>query len=131
VFLLTDKRAIVRFSSSVTTTDDISIAIERVKGIEITTCGPTYGSVYLSYDETPPPENSQNIGLGDLQRRPIRRTSVASERPASIWILLSRWPRWSGFYGFKGFAEFANIIGEQRNSALDVNVGDDVMRDTR
>jgi hypothetical protein len=116
MFIVTDKRAIVRFSSSVKTTDELSIAIETVKRIEITSYGATYGSVYLACEEPSPRENSRGSEPDDPQPRPIRRPFVPIERTASIWILLSNWPRWLGFYGFKGFDEFANIISEQQNS---------------
>lgn len=114
MFVVTDKRAIVRRSSGETTTDVLSISIETVKGIEITSYGATYGSVYLTYNETSSRENSKDSAR-DPQPRPIRRASVPIERAASIWILLSKWPSWLGFYGFKGFDEFANIISEQQN----------------
>jgi hypothetical protein len=64
MFVVTDKRAIVRSSFWRTKTDglsiaidELSIAIETVKRIEITSYGATYGSVYLSYDKTSPREN--------------------------------------------------------------------------
>jgi hypothetical protein len=119
MFIVTDKRAIVRFSSSVKTTDELSIAIETVKRIEITSYGAAYGSVYLTHEEPSPRENSRGKP-DDPQPRPIRRAFVPIERAASIWILLSKWPRLFGFYGFKGFNEFANIISEQQNSVPNV-----------
>jgi hypothetical protein len=116
MFVVTDKRAIVRRSSGETTTDELSIAIETVKRIETTSYGAAYGSVYLTHEESSPRENSKASEPGDPQPRPIRRAFVPIERAASIWILLSKWPSWLGFYGFKGFDEFANIISEQQNS---------------
>ena len=114
MFVVTDKRAIVRRSSGKTTTDELSIAIETVKRVEITSYGAAYGSVYLTHEEPSPRENSKGSKPGDPQLRPIRRAFVPIERAASIWILLSKWPSWLGFYGFKGFDEFANILREQQ-----------------
>lgn len=111
MFVVTNKRAIVRSSFGRTTTDRLSIAIEGVKRIEITSFGATYGSVYLSYDEPSPRENSEDSEPDDPQS--IRRAFVPIERAPSIWISLSNCPRWLGFYGFKGFDDFANIISEQ------------------
>lgn len=102
MFVVTDKRAIVRFSFWGMTTDGVSIPIETVKLIEIASYGATYGSVYLSYDKTSPRENSN-----EATRAPIKRTN-------SIWGSMNTWPRLLGFYGFNGFDELANIISEQQ-----------------
>jgi hypothetical protein len=104
-FVVTEKSAIVRFSSSAMTTDDLSIAIESVERIEIKSYGATYGSVYLTYDKTSPHENSNEA-----------RAYVPIERINSVWGSMSTWPLWFGFYGFMGFDEFANIISEQQNA---------------
>jgi hypothetical protein len=120
MFVVTDKRAIVRRSSGETTTDELSIAIETVTRIEITSFGAAYGGVYLIHEEPSPRENSKDSKPGDPQPRSIRRAFVPIERADSIWNLLSKWPRWFGFYGFKGFDEFANIISEQQNSVPNV-----------
>ena len=124
IFEVTDKRAIVRFSFWRTTTDGLSIAIESVKHIEITSYGATYGSVYLSYDKKSPRENSKDKEPDYPQPWPIQRArdeairvSVPVKRTNSIWVSMNNpWPRLLGFYGFKGFDEFANIISEQQNS---------------
>jgi hypothetical protein len=118
--VVTDKRAIVRSSFGQTTTDGLSIAIESVKRIEITSYGATYGNVYLTYDETSPRENSKDSEPDNPQPRPIRRAFVPIERAASIWVFINTWPRLLGFYGFKSFDEFANIISEQQNSVPNV-----------
>ena len=110
VFVVTDKRAIVRFSFWGMTTDGLSIAIETVKHIEIKSYGATYGSVYLNS----PIRRARNEAT---------RASILTERSNSIWSIwrsMSTWPRLLGFYGFKGFYEFANIISEQRNSVPNV-----------
>jgi hypothetical protein len=104
------------------TTDGLSIAIESVKQIEITSFDATYGSVYLSYDKTSPRKDSKDSEPDDPQSRPIRRArheatrdSIPIKRTTSIRISMSDpWPRLLGFYGFKGFDEFANIISEQQ-----------------
>ena len=137
MFVVTDKRAIVRRSSGETTTDVLSISIETVKHIAVTSFGATYGSVYLSYDKTSPRENSKDSEPDDPQPwlirrsryrrpRPIRRTrheatgtSVPIKRTNSIWAAMND-PCLLGFYGFKGFDEFANIISEQQNSVPNV-----------
>jgi hypothetical protein len=123
MFVITDKMAIVRLSFWGIETDVLSIAIETVNHIEINSYGATYGSVYLSYDEMSPRENSEDGEPDDPQPRPIRRarneTTMASipvRRFGSIWRSMNIWRRLLGFYGFKGFDEFANIISGQRNS---------------
>jgi hypothetical protein len=105
------------------TTDGLSIAIETVKRIEITSYGATYGSVYLTCEEPSPRENSRGSEPDDPQPRPIRRArneatsaSIPNKRFDSIWRSMNIWRRLLGFYGFKGFDEFANIISEQQNS---------------
>ncbi len=128
MFVVTDKRAIVRSSFWRTTTDGLSIAIESVKHIAITSYGATYGSVYLTYDKTSPRENSKDSEPDYPQPWPIRRArnettraSVPIKRTNSIWASMNNpWPRLLGFYGFKGFDEFANIISEQQNSVPNV-----------
>ena len=114
MFVVTDKRAIVRRSSWGTTTDELSIAIETVKCIEITSHGAAYGSVYLI--QRSPRENAKDRKPGDPQPQSIRRAFVPIERVALIWIWLSKWPSWLGFYGFKGFDEFADILSGQQES---------------
>jgi hypothetical protein len=130
MFVVTDKRAIVRFSFWGLTTDALSIAIESVKRIEINSYGAKYGSVYLSYDKTSPLENSKDSEPDDPQPQPIRRARDEATRASipikrndsiwgsnSIWSSMNFWPHLLGFYAFKGFDEFANIISEQPNSA--------------
>jgi hypothetical protein len=107
---VTDKKAIVRFSFSAMTTDDLSIAIETVEHIETSSYGATYGSVYLNS----PIGHARNEATG---------ASILIERSHSIWSiwrLMTTWPRLFGFYGFKGFYEFANIISEQRNAVPNI-----------
>ena len=123
MFVVTDKRAIVRRCCGETTTDELSIAIKTVKLIEITSYTAAYGSVYLTHEEPSPRKNSKDSKLGDQQPRPIRLAVVPIERAASIWIFLSRWPSWLGFYGFKGFDEFANIVSEQQAPRADQPTG--------
>jgi hypothetical protein len=128
MFVVTDERAIVRSSFWGETMDGLSIEIESVKHIWITSYGATYGSVYLSYDETSPHENFKDSEPDYPQPWPTRRArneatraSVAIKRTASIWVSMENpWPRLLGFYGFKGFDEFANIISEQQNSVSNV-----------
>jgi hypothetical protein len=128
IFVVADKRVIVRSSSSQMTTDALSIAIESVKHIEITSYGATYGSVYLTYDKTSPRENSKDSEPDDPQPGPIRRArneaitaSIPIKRSNSISVALNNpWPRLFGFYGFKGFDEFANIISEQQDTVPNV-----------
>ena len=119
-FIVTDKRAIVRFSSSAMTMDELSIEIETVKCIKINSYGATYGSVYLTYDETSLREKSKESEPDCPQSEPIRRVgkeatraSIPTKRTKSIWGPMSTWPGLHGFYAFKGFDEFANIISEQ------------------
>ena len=114
VFLVTDTKAIVRSSFGEEMTDVLSIAIETVKHIDITSCGATYGSVYLTCEEPSARENSKDSEPDDLQPRPIRRAFVPVERTALIFVFMNQWTRWLGFYGFKGFNEFATIISEQQ-----------------
>jgi hypothetical protein len=118
MFVLTNKRAIVRFSFWRMTTDGLSIAIETVRCIEIYSYGATHGNVYLNSDKTSPRENSKS---SEPQPEATRRASnelaeapVPIKRTASLWGSMSNWPRLLGFYGFKGFDEFANIISEQQ-----------------
>jgi hypothetical protein len=131
IFVVTDKRAIVRYSFWRTTRDELSIAIETVKRIEITSCGATYGSVYLSYDETSCRENFYDSEPDYAPSWPIQhawnevtRASVPIKRTNSIWVSMNNpWPRLFGFYGFKGFDEFANIISEQQSPVPNVQGG--------
>jgi hypothetical protein len=131
MFVVTDKRAIVRSSFWRTTTDGLSIAIETVKRIEITSYGATYGSVYLSYDKTSPRENFKDSQPDYPQLRPTRRArnkatraSVPIKRTNSILVAINNpWPRLLGFYGFKGFDEFANIISEQQKLGSEFQKG--------
>jgi hypothetical protein len=118
VFVVTDKRAIVRFSFWGMTTDGLSIAIESVKHIEVISYGATYGSVYLKCDERSARENSNGSEPDDPQ--PVLRASIPIKRTDSIGPTLNIWRRFLGFYGFKGFDEFANIISEQQNSVPNV-----------
>jgi hypothetical protein len=121
MFVVTDKRAIVRFSFWRMTTDGLSIAIETVKQIDITSYGATHGSIYLTYDKTFPRQNSKDSESDYPQTEPIRRArkeatraSVPIRRIDSIWGSRNIWRRFFGFYGFRGFDEFANIISEQQ-----------------
>jgi hypothetical protein len=124
IFEVTDKRAIVRSSFRGMTADAVSIAIETVKRIEITSYGATYGNVYLSHDRSSPRENSKDSELDYPQQGSIRRVpneamrvSVPIKRTNSIWVSMNNpWPSLLGFYGFKGFDEFTNIISEQQNA---------------
>jgi hypothetical protein len=126
MFVVTDKRAIVRFSFWGMTTDGLAIAIETVNQIEINSYGATYGSVYLSCYKTSPRETSIGSEPDCPQPRPIRRarneatrTSIPIKRFDSIWRSLNIWRRLLGFYGFKGFDEFANILSGQRDSVFE------------
>jgi hypothetical protein len=127
MFVVTDKRAIVRVSFGRMTTEKVSIAIEAVKRIEITSFGAAYSSVYLSYDKTLHRKESKGSEPDYLQSGAIRRVHneltgapAPIERISSIWgpvnisDPMNMWPRLFGFYGFKGFDEFANIISEQQ-----------------
>lgn len=127
MFVVTNKRAIVRSSFWGKTRDRRSIAIESVKHIAITSYGARYGSVYLTYDKTAPREISTADESDYPQPGSIRRArdeearaSAPIERTNSIWHSMTTWPRLLGFYGFKGFDEFANIISEQKNSIRNV-----------
>jgi hypothetical protein len=128
MFVVTDSRAIVRSSFWGMTTDGLSIAIESVKQIAITSFGATYGSVFLSYDKTSPRENSKDSEPDYPQPWPIRRArneatraSIPIKRTTSIGVSMNNpSPRLLGFYGFKGFDEFANIISDQQNSVPNV-----------
>jgi hypothetical protein len=126
-FVVTDTRAIVRFSFGRMTTDRVSIGIEAVKRIEITSFGATYGSVYLSYDKTLHRKDSKGSEPRYSRPRATRRVpNQLAEAPApierissiwgpvNIWGSMNTWPRLLGFYGFKGFDEFANTIGKQQ-----------------
>jgi hypothetical protein len=123
MFVVTDKRAIVRFSFWRMTMDGLSIAIESVRHIAINSCGATYGSVYLTYEKTSPCENPKDSEPDDPRPGSIRRAhheatraSVPIKRTNSIWVSMNNpWPRLLGFYGFKGFDEFANIISDMSN----------------
>lgn len=127
VFVVTDKRAIVRFSFCGLTTDALSIAIESVTRIETNSYGAKYGSVYLKYDKKSPLENSKDSEPDDPQPRPIQRARDGATRASipikrnnsiwgsnSIWSSMNFWRHLLGFYGFKGFDEFANLISGQR-----------------
>jgi hypothetical protein len=133
MFVVTDERAIVRVSFGRMTTDKVSIAIEAVQRIEITSFGAAYGSVYLSYDKTLHRKESKGSEPGYLQPRTTRRVHneltgapAPIERISSIWGPvnfsgpMNMWPRLFGFYGFKGFDEFVNIISEQQSSVPNV-----------
>jgi hypothetical protein len=69
MFIVTGERAIVRFSIGRMTTDRVSIAIETVKQLKITSYGATYGSVYLSYDKTLHSKDSKGSEPGYSQPR--------------------------------------------------------------
>jgi|SRR5579883_2444025 len=112
MFVATDKRVVVRSSFGEKATDQLSIAIETVKRIEVTPCGAAHGSVYLTCEEPSARENSKDSEPDDLQPRPIRRAFVPVERTTLIFVFMNHWTRWLGFYGFKGFDEFAKIISE-------------------
>ena len=121
MFVVTNKRAIVRSSFWGMTRDRRSIAIESVKHIAITSYGARYGSVYLTYDKTAPREISTDDESDYPQPGSIRRArdeearaSAPIERTNSIWRSMTTWPRLLGFYGFKGFEEFGDIISEQQ-----------------
>jgi hypothetical protein len=118
------------------TTDKVSIAIEAVQRIEMTSFGAAYGCVYLSYDKTLHRKESKGSEPGYLQPGATRRVHngftgapVPIERSSSIWgpVNLSgpmnMWPRLFGFYGFKGFDEFANIVREQQGLRSEVQRG--------
>lgn len=120
-FVVTNRRAIVRWSSRRTTTDEISIAVESVKRIEINSRGEAYGSVFLSCDEILPRENDKGGASSYSQPGATQRASiefaealVPIKRTDSIWGPKSTWPGLFGFYGFKRFDEFAKIIIEQK-----------------
>ena len=123
IFVVTDKWVIVRSSFWRTTTDRLSVAIVTVTGIEITSYGTTYGSVYLSFDKTSSHENSKRREPYFPQPGPIRRTrnevtraSIPIKRANSIVVAMNHfWPCLHGFYAFKGFDEFANIISGQQS----------------
>jgi hypothetical protein len=136
IFVVTDERAIVRFSFGRMTTNRVSIAIETVKRIEITSFGARYGSVYLSYDKTLRRKDSKGSEPGYSQSGATRRAPnelagapAPIERissiwgPVNIWAPMNTWPRLLGFYGFKGFDEFANITREQQNPVQNVERG--------
>jgi hypothetical protein len=117
MFVVTDERAIIRFSFWGMTTDRVSIAIETVKRIEINSYGATYGSIYLSYDKASSRDNSKDSEPDEPQPRPIRRVrdeatmaAVPIKRFDSIWRSVNIWRHFFGFYGFEGFDEFANIV---------------------
>ena len=123
LFVVTNKRVIVRSSFWRTTTDGFSIAISAVKHIDIISHGATYGSVYLTYDKTSPRENSKDSEPDYPRPWPVRRAPneasggfVPIRRTNSILVSMnSPWPRLLGFYGFNGFDEFANLISEQQD----------------
>ena len=112
MFIVTDKRAIVRCSE---TTEEVSIAIETVRRIEITSFGARFGSVYLTCDKPSPRGNStaKNSGDDETAYDEATRASIPIKRTNSIVVLTNNWPRLFGFYGFKGFDEFANIVSKQ------------------
>ena len=114
-FVVTDERAIVRFSFWGLTADALSIAIETVKRIEINSYGAKYGSVYLSYDKTSPLENSKGSEPDDPQPRPIRRARDEATRASipikrnnsiwgsnSIWSSMNFWPQFAWVSRFQG-----------------------------
>ena len=118
VFVVTNRRAIVRSSFWRMTTDRLSIPVETVRRIEIVFYSATYGNVYLNSDKTSPRENfkSGEPQPGATRRAPneLAEAPVPIKRSALVWGSMSNWPRLLGFYGFKRFDEFANIISEQQ-----------------
>jgi hypothetical protein len=112
MFIVTDKRAIVRCSS---TAEAVSIAIETVRRIEITSFGATFGSVYLTCDKPSPRGNStaKNSRDNETAYEEATGASMPIKRTNSIVVLTNNWPRLFGFYGFKGFDGFANIVSKK------------------
>jgi hypothetical protein len=91
-FVVTNGKAIVRFSFWRRTIDGRSITVEAVELIEIISQSATYGSVYLKSDKALPWGNSKGSELDYLQPGATRRvpnelTEAPGpiERPASFW----------------------------------------------
>jgi hypothetical protein len=119
VFVVTNRRAVVRFSFWGKTIDRVSVAIKAVNRIETNSYDATCGSVYLKSLKTLTPENSED-GERESRLSTTPQTSkwpnaVPIKRTGSIWrsMPLSSPPLY-GFYGFKRFDAFASLISEQQ-----------------
>jgi hypothetical protein len=124
VFMITNKRVIVRTSVMGKISDKISISIGSVESIELRCYDARHGSVYLNCRKTLPDHVSRSeisddtrpVWLdGSVKRpRPLAGPAVRSGR-ASIW--LSTPSSTAGLYGFRHFDTFATLIVELQAAA--------------
>jgi hypothetical protein len=121
VFVVTNRRAVVRFSFWGKTIDRVSIAIKAVNRIETNSYDATCGSVYLKTLNKLTSENSED---SERESR-LSTTPHASKGPGSVAVPIKRagsiWrsmplssPPLYGFYGFNRFDAFASLISEQQ-----------------
>jgi hypothetical protein len=124
VFIITNKRAIVRTSVMGKISDKISIPIEAIESIEVRCYDARHGSVYLNCHNTLPDRVSRSDISGDTrpvslhgpvgQPGPLAGPALRSGR-ASIWF--STPSSLAGFYGFRHFDTFATLIVGLRAAA--------------
>jgi hypothetical protein len=124
VFMITNKRVIVRTSVLGKISDKISISIGSIESIEVRCYDARHGSVYLNCTKTLPdhvsrsdiPDDTRPVSLhGPVkQPRPLASPKVRSGR-ASIWF--STPSSLAGFYGFRDFDTFATLIVGLRSAA--------------
>jgi len=124
VFVVTNRRVVVRFSFCGKIIDRISIAVKAVNRIETNSYDSSYGSVYLKSVKVLARQNSKD-GEPESQSS---TTQCAPNEPCGVAIPIKRgggsiWrsmplssPPLYGFYGFKRFDAFANLISEQQRS---------------
>jgi hypothetical protein len=124
VFMITNKRVIVRTSVMGRIRDKISIPIDAIESIEVRCYDARHGSVYVNCYETSPDHVSRSDISNDTrsvslhgsvkQPRPPASPAVRSGR-ASIWFSIPS--STAGFYGFRHFDTFATLIVGLRAAA--------------
>jgi hypothetical protein len=124
VFMITNKRVIVRTSVMGKIRDKISIPIDAIESIEVRCYDERHGSVYLNCYETLP-DHVSRPDIADDPRAVSLHGSVKQPRPpaspavrsgrASIWFSIPS--STAGFYGFRHFDTFATLIAGLRAAA--------------
>jgi hypothetical protein len=124
MFIITDNRAIVCMSVMGRITDRMSVPIESIESIEVSSYNARYGSVYLKRYGASPHRVSPSDSP-DYSRGASSRGRMGRPRGLAIPILRSGWasiwfstpsPKF-GFYGFEHFEAFAALIAELRAAA--------------
>jgi hypothetical protein len=126
VFMITNRRVIMRTSVMGKVSDKISISIGSIESVEVRCYDTRHGSVYLNCCKTLPDQVLRSDISGDTrpvsllgavkQPRPLASPAVRSGRD-SIWF--STPSSLAGFYGFRHFDLFATLIVELHALIID------------